>query len=776
MESLRREAVVDARAGRFDPALAKLRRVVDAAGNSNGAMWDYITVLSWAGKHSEAVSRYEAWPDKNDVPDSVIRAVAKSQRDLRHHLQALELYHVLLSRQAGDADALRGAVLTLADSGRQDEAMALLSAFRARFPEDAGLAHVVAQLYLQHGDPLRALQLYDWILSRTPGDGIAMNIKVLAMSDMGAPIEALAYAETNAPAITAETRLTLDCNLATARMAWGETAAAVTLLDRIIAGETRPMSHLRARFDRMIALHTLNKMRMVLQAYTNMTGQGVTTPPWIDSVAASAYLRLGDPKRAGELYRAAVKARPDDFDAWFGLYAVHVERGEYKEAEEVLVHLKEVTAAWPTRRGNWHYNWDRQSVELAQASCLAYQNRLVEAQIAFERLLVRAPANLGARAGLAQVEAWRGWPRQALESFDCVITAGRLDPLPRPDHVPSRELSARNGRTEVMNDIYLKDEARDYGRMLLERNPDNLHTRRVNRRMELEDSTRLLLDSFHTTEDEGGSETMLHVRLAQPVTSLLSVHGAYLYRSNADSPERTPTAEIHRVYGGTTWTLVPPLTVTAELSGDLEESGTAGAMAQLRWRMSDRWSADAGHDTYSLDVPLRARAEGVTGKKTEGALAYRHSELTTVRMVGQFQELADGNDHAWYGILGEQGLYTRAYVQSRLLAEVSVSENSRTDVSYFSPDHDLTFLLTHQLDHTLYRQNERAWMHRLFVSIGEYKQPGFGAKTIRGARYEQDYNFADDFALLWGLGYGRRYYDGEPTDATDLYLTLRKIF
>jgi hypothetical protein len=52
-----------------------------------------------------------------------------------------------------------------------------------------------------------------------------------------------------------------------------------------------------------------------------------------------------------------------------------------------------------------------------------------------------------------------------------------------------------------------------------------------------------------------------------------------------------------------------------------------------------------------------------------------------------------------------------------------------------------------------------------------YKQSDFANQAIWSIRYQQEHDFSDTHALLWGIAFSRRVYDGNPTHEYGLYLT-----
>jgi biofilm PGA synthesis protein PgaA len=112
----------------------------------------------------------------------------------------------------------------------------------------------------------------------------------------------------------------------------------------------------------------------------------------------------------------------------------------------------------------------------------------------------------------------------------------------------------------------------------------------------------------------------------------------------------------------------------------------------------------------------------------------------------------------------------------RVSLDLGFSRNSLSDAPYFNPSHDLTFSVTPMIEQTVRRMYRRAFIHRLFLSVGGYDQAGFGTRPIASLRYQQEYEFSDTQALLWGFSLSRNVYDGRPVGSYSFYATYRGRF
>lgn len=649
----------------------------------------------------------------------------------------------------------------------------LLAVARSRSPSSLDSWFDEAQICRLEGDDIGALRCYRHILSVDTGNKAARNLMSMLLADLGAPGLALETAD-RGEKMDPGTRRYVERARAGQLIRWNEPEAATNMLSRIIAGAAVPKDRNEERFDLVLALAAMNEDRAVIEAYDALVADDVEIPYWIHDAAASSSLDLGDRRRAIELYEKAIVLRPDDFQPRMGLYQAQVDGERFRAAGRTLDRLKGGTPEWREDDGILRYGWNREEAYLEWGWWLAHQNRMSEAYEVFSELLDRAPANLGARAGLAQIELWRGHPRAALSRFNVILTMAEPDLLPNPPYEYEHVLPVKIGRAAALNACGYEVEARSNSAVLLERNPQNTHVRNLCRDLEIEDSLELLVDAVGVREDSGVREAELLVRLTQPISPPLSGY-VYGFRRGTDGEDDT-RYEIQRVGVGMTWDVIRPATVTAEMSRDVKTGDSPGAMVQVNVEACDHWSVSAGHQTYSLDVPFRARAAGVEGRKTDAGIQYRYSEALGSRLGASRNELDDGNRNEAFSWYSDVSLLERAWFHNWLMIEASWGRNSDTNVPYFSPDHDSTLMLTHRMDHRLMRRYDRYWLHRLYTGGGYYEQDLFDRQFIWDVRYEHEFQVSAWTVLLLGIGQSHRYYDGVPADASTAYLTFRKHF
>jgi len=70
----------------------------------------------------------------------------------------------------------------------------------------------------------------------------------------------------------------------------------------------------------------------------------------------------------------------------------------------------------------------------------------------------------------------------------------------------------------------------------------------------------------------------------------------------------------------------------------------------------------------------------------------------------------------------------------------------------------------------------KAFVYRLYLSAGAYKQAGFSIRPVGSVRFEHDINLFDTHSLLYGASLGSQTYDGDAVTAYGFYLKWRLLF
>ena len=254
----------------------------------------------------------------------------------------------------------------------------------------------------------------------------------------------------------------------------------------------------------------------------------------------------------------------------------------------------------------------------------------------------------------------------------------------------------------------------------------------------------------------------------QPVSLYTTLYGSLLWQQSSDENQ----IEFYRRADiGINHTFNSSWSISQAFSLDYNTGNDFGSFILINFYPNDYWSFSISYDSFSTDVPLRARVFGIESDKLEAAITYRESEWRSYRLLLSHMKFSDGNKRE-QALLGyEQGLFVKNNWKMRIIPELYMSSNSRDDAPYFNPDHDLNISITHLTEHTVWRMYDRAFVHRLFLTAGMYSQSDFSSEPVWTVHYQQEHDFSDTHSLLWGGYIARRSYDGNPVHEYSLYLT-----
>ena len=772
------QALAEARAGRHAAALSILAELSRRYPERPAYLYDYITVLGWAGRDREALSLKDRI-DPQRAPFYVIESLAKSARNLRRYEEAVRDYRKVLTRAPGRKAARIGLALTLADMGRGREAIASLAEAAGGLSPKERL-ETQGYVYYRMGRYFEALAAYEGVLALAADDREARRGLLLTAARLGAPHLALArlrdwpgLLDRHASDLIMARRSAIDIR-------WGrlphegesptrpETERAVAELESRLArlrrnGLVRDPAARRARFDLMAAELDLGRPERVIAIYEGAPESDRPLPAYATLTLAEAYLRLHRPQLARDILRDALARHPADFDLSMRLLQALVENEELDEAARLADGLAAAQPAWlgsgpPVRRRS---NPKRLEADVTSAMVRAYADRLGPALKAIARLEERAPHLARLRSDRGFIDLWRGWPRQALAEF---VIARDID----PDFVAARtgeSLARKEIGDYVMGEQILDDLRAGHAR---EPAVESLaRTWRIHHLRELIVRSGYGLSSGHA---EGARDFDLDLRLYDRPRSTRYrpfVHGSH---QSARFPEGR--AHYERFGAGLEYRATG-LTIEGEIHHGFGNDGGDGLSLNAGAWLDDHWWLGGGLDSDSIAVPLRGRlAEGIDGGRAHLDLSYRFHESRRIDIGTEVLDFSDGNRRRGLGASLFQRLRTGPRYKLDALLGLHASRNSRRDAPYFNPRGDLSIDLTFINEWLHFRHYERSLRHRLSIGLGVYDQQGFGLDPTWGLGYEQQWDPDDVTEFRYGVDYTHRVYDGHPEDGWRFHLDI----
>ncbi len=763
-----RQAVELARTGRAEAALEILRPLHEADPQNPRITYDYLVVLGWAGRDAEAVQLAPVI-SADEAPAYVLEALGKSFRNLGRFREAEEIYRRGAARFPSHLAFGVGLGLTRVDAGQAESAVAGLERLEREYPGNPDILLALAYAHEARRNHVEALHCYQRVLNMVPGNREALRRQILSLEALGAPFLAAELADRDPGLLSAEERLRLQGSRAALAVRWGDlpppseserfadTDRALRLLDETLQGldyslpTARAYEH-RARADRLVALRDRWRMQEVVEEYGRLRQEGAAIPYTSLGAVGDAFLYLERPEEARDVYLQALEQQPGDFNTLLSLVYVYVELEDFDRAITLADHLNRTRPIWLSADGKAapKPNPEKLQAELAAVLSRAYANDLDEASSQLEALHGAAPNNAQISADLGNVYGDRGWPRRARETYELGLALDRqhrgLQIGLAQSYLDLGEYRLAEQAIERLARIYPEDKA----------------VQRLQWLWQVHNMRELVVEVGHgesSGTEFGSRETIVGATLySRPWRyNWRSYLSAYYHL--ADFPEGT---ENYRRFGVGLEYRQRNLEADAELTFNQDGGDEFGGRLAATWRPDDRWAFPASVEKFSRETPLRALENGTTADAATIGAVYRASELFQAGLSLQAMDFSDGNFR--YVVAGDltRRVFTRPHFRTDLRLDLSTSENSETDVPYFSPDQDFSAAVTGDFLHLLWRRYSRSFSHRLALTLGNYWQDGYDDDYIAGALYEQTWETDYRFLLSYGFSRSRRVFDGGP--------------
>ncbi len=784
--ALHQEALGFARAGESERALAQLSLLRAHFPERPQYYYDYIAILGWEERDAEVLQHADQL-ELEQLPPYVLETIGKSARNLKRYDFAVQAYQAAVQRAPLRLQSRLGLALALSESQRGEEALAVIRDHSA--VDDAEVlelleAEAYVNISLKHY--FAALARYEKILQLAPDHLNGLRGRILMTYRLGAPHLASSMVKNHPGLLTADEVSAINRDVAAISIRWGRlpafssdaeraqkqrvTEAVVYLKRRLVelseAGQGESIQYQRVAFDLMVALQALQRMPEVIELYQQLAAQAATFSRHALIAAADAYFMVEEPEMARDLYLEVLSAGKQTVAVQLSLFYAYIECEEYDNAIELIDRLNREQPEWKRLADSARpaQNPDKVPVEITAAYARAYIDQLAEAQNRLEPLNRQAPANLDIRTSLGYIYLWRGWPRRALEAFEI---GGFQD----PDY-----LDAAIGRVHARYALYefpLVEQGID---ALNRRYPESSRLKNVNRLWQLHNMRELRIDfsrGLSSGVQEGSRDLTLNSYLfGRP---LQSHYRPYLHHLHAQArfPEGT---SIYRRIGAGIEYRGRDLELRSELARNLGGAADIGLNSEGVWMIDDYWSLSANLDSYSNDVPLRGRAQGVDGWGSGIGVSYRFHELRRIDTSLRWLEFSDNNRRQSAGASLDQRLITKVDYKLNGILSLNTSKNSRSGTPYFNPESDATIQLGLINEWLLKRHYHYAYRHRLTLTVGQYQQKNYGGKQIWTVRYEHQWNFNDRTELRYAISRGQRAYDGVTEFREQFDLSLRWRF
>ena len=693
--------------------------------NNPHMLADYLVTLVWLRQYGKAIKIYTAHRHRVKGVRYLYRNMAKAFYETENYRQAQPLYVQAFSFDHADAEALKGVVFSSWKLRRY------LTGFKAWLT--AYQKHTVVPQTLE-------------------------TLKIYMMQHLGASSLAWLYAR-QAGVKDQQLMASLRGDVAQERIKWEEYDVALQILESELRENP---GNFRARCDYIVALRDKYRMQEVLDQYQMIEKSGQPAPFWVTEAVADALLYLKRPQEATKFYRLSLAQNPQaPFNSTMGLSSTYTELREWDNADQSWEQVQDLLKRQKLNESEAY------DAVVGRGWYYIYQDKLREAQDYFDNYLKQAGLDSGFRAGLGTVYGFRGWPRRALEQF-------RIAHNEDPKNVP-----AQLGIAACLNETGYKYEARRLAAELYQKYPRDLHVIDLYENLRVEDMHTFWGDARFTREWPGVVEYRFRTGAIATITPLFNVFTDIMHMHSSENSSGQKFAySWDRLGGGFNWRLLPSLTLTQSVSSDYLKGRDLGSFTRVNWQANDHFSAAASFDSFSLELPLRARATGVKGKTANLDLSYDESDLRNYGMALTSNWMSDGNFNPSVILFMDQNVINNPNWKLRLGPEFYYGRYSKNanDVPYYSPNFEYSLSLKPTLQIVWHDMYDKKIRTNIYTHIGIYKEWGYGIYPTTGITIEQEIKLSKTFSMKATVGYNLRVYDGEYTNALDGFFTLVKKF
>jgi biofilm PGA synthesis protein PgaA len=754
---------------------------------------DYVQILASSGK-DKAVLRLADEVPLNKVRAYVIDAIAHSARNLKRYQKSQFLYETIIQRYPKRIESYLGLSFVYIDQGHTQAALNVLFPLNIKYPNHTEIIFTIAYAYEKSGQLFKALKYYNKVLALNNQHRYATKRRILTTSKLGAP----ALAKQMAKQVPNETfdndeKAHLRWDTAAYWVRWGEigndandrlrfndTERAIEEISQNIAyAESTALKeatwHQKARFDLLLALRDRVYMQRVVDEAQTLFDENIVLPTPSLIAVGDAYLYLEQPDLAEKYYLQALANTAKSFPLRMSLFYTYLERENYDDSkamikqlvsEQARKHIKKyfnpITQKTKTLTAE---NPNKTQSESVLAISNAYFADMDQAEIRTKSLSDNAPHNQGLRSNLGTVYYWRGWPRRAQEEFEIGLSM-------EPKNVGLKIALARN-----FLELRQYRDAEKQVTKVYERYPENKHAQKQYHLWEVHDDPQFIVN-VNGSESRGAQQNgsrgleMESYLYSAPIDYDFRVFGHYRWTKATFTEGK---GETHHQGVGVEYTQ-PNYRLTAEIHNNIYAKNTVGVSLGGDYQFDDQWSISSLFESFSAQTPLRALKNNIYARSFNVTGTFRQHESRTLSLGATYLNFTDGNNRFGLNASYFQRWYTGPLYKFATHTNLSYGQNSKTNVPYYSPSHQLGAEITLENDWLTYQHYDTSWHQRLALTLGNSWQQGFNNDFIYSLAYEHRWKAMNRVELSYGASYGRRFYDGDKEYSWQYFMRLNWRF
>ncbi|WP_455204690.1 hypothetical protein [Kaarinaea lacus] len=383
-----------------------------------------------------------------------------------------------------------------------------------------------------------------------------------------------------------------------------------------------------------------------------------------------------------------------------------------------------------------------------------------------EKILQKQPDNYAVRRDSVIIATWAKDCDLALEHYEFIQDAPKkeaylLIPVAECLHQQDRQQEAitllQNGRQDWPDDEELKEKLVEY-----------------QQQRQLDTAPTISATLRNDTSDQGNVEWLFETRYGQQIFTDTRAYARFL-AVRADDPE-FDTGDLNRIGAGITHHLTYQVTLDAEVSTDVKQSGEEGITLTGIYTPYYLWEVGAQYASFAEDVPLRAKALRITSDRTTIFAGFHTDDYRwTWSGSTNYYDFSDGNERRNFYTDGSYAYYLEWNLEHRVTLGWFQSHNTLDDTVYYNPKDDRSVTLTHKTSYVYDSRFERHADH-FSIYAGNYWQRNYNSEMIYGISFQQEYGFTLHDYFSWGAQVGSAVYDAQREDETHVFITYEHKF
>ncbi len=759
-----KQAVLLARKGQIKQAVLQLEKLHAQNPADDSITRDLIVIAVWAGRYGEAEKLFSK-KKQESYPVYVRDAMVNAYRGLRKPKTALQLLEELLQKHPDNIPWQLRKALLLIDIKDLDQAEMILSSLtdKAANLKDFHLAS--AYLHESRKDWSAALGDYENGLALLPEDSLLRRKEILTLNQLRAPAAALNHVDKHLQLLKNTELARLLTGRAAQLLRWSTDAGKDFRETRLLSMQAlalqieslalladAPKARKQQRqisLDMLISLRNLRQMNNLQTLYAVLADQG-PMPDYTRQALADSLLATHEPGRARIIYKELVDKNPKNYQTSRGLFYAYVEEEDFSHAyaliDSMAKHEPRYLTFWDSKTK--YPNEQYMDLQVTAAQARFYGDQLEKAYQSLDSFVNRAPANNWLHEIRGQIANARDWPRHGLDDF-------QIATLLAPE-----SLDAWAGKGASLIQMHRFKEARPILRRLQQAHPLEHTTQNLAKEYRFARKPTYWGDitfSHSSGPDLNGNGVVASSEIiSAPIDDSWYISAAYRYAWNEiiEGEETFQRASAGLEYRRGDWDLLGHLTYN---DSTLDEPG--GNLKAI-WQPDDHWRIMLAGERFAVSTPLRALHHDIRSDSLSTAITYRTSEQRDISTSLQLSDFTDDNTRVEAGARLRQRLIDIPHLDIDGRIDLYGSTNSKTNVPYYSPEHDFSLQGAIHVDHVYHRHYEHLLAQQFDVGYGFYDQKGFVSRWIGHIRYEHRYRFTPWMEMLAGIEVGQGVYDG----------------